>query len=641
MPVRFRNNIFIYPILIAAFTILAYSNTFEAPFIFDDAINIVGNASLLNRSSFWEILTPPEGTGVAGRPVVNLSLAFNYAISADNTWSYHLFNLAVHILAALSLFGVIRRSLLSDRLKVRYGNVSNLFAFACALLWVLHPLQTESVTYIIQRCESLMGLFFLLTFYFSIRGWQSDSPRRWHLAAILSFLMGVGSKEVIVAAPILLFFYDLIFFHENPKNALCHSPLLYSGLLLGLITLLLLVAAGGTSSSGTGNITFTPMDYWITQPRVILHYLLLSFWPYPLCIDYAWPVSTMAEGWPFMMIMALLLTISIYAIFRYPPIGFLALWFFFILAPTSVMPLPDIAFEHRMYLPLAAIVLMVAAGAYRLLQGAAARLSSSRGTEVNILCRGALYLLILCSLSFLILTYSRNQDYETDISLWANTIRQYPENSRARVNLGSAFIQNMKYREALPHLQESLRIEVANAAHFSDHSSEPGEKIEKYYKYLSIRSVYSFARHNLGVAYLSLGKIDWAIQNFREALHIRPGYYSAHSSLGIALYLQGKEAEAFRHFRSALDLKPDDSTSHTNLGAALRLSGNGMEALKHFAEALRLDSKNPEAHYGMGLTLLQLGRSQESAFHLQEAARLYQNRTAKAANPMMAEPNKR
>ncbi|MCK7475874.1 MAG: DUF6056 family protein [Rhodopseudomonas palustris] len=174
------------------------------------------------------------------------------------------------------------------------------FAFACALLWAIHPLQTESVTYIIQRCESLMGLFFLLTFYCSIRGWQSDSPQPWHLAAILAFLAGVVSKEVIVAAPVLLFFYDLIYFHKNPPKVLRHSPLLYSGLLVGLISLLFLVTAGGTSSSGTGHLVFTPTDYWITQPRVIIHYILLSFWPYPLCIDYGWPVSTLANEWPFL-----------------------------------------------------------------------------------------------------------------------------------------------------------------------------------------------------------------------------------------------------------------------------------------------------------------------------------------------------
>jgi tetratricopeptide (TPR) repeat protein len=635
MLLRYRDDIIPFAIVISVLTILAYSNTFQSPFVFDDVINIVENASLSNSPSLLTILTPPKGTGVAGRPLINLSLAFNYAISGERTWSYHLFNLIVHILTALTLLGIIRRTLLSDRLKETYGNISTPFAFACALLWAIHPLQTESVTYIIQRCESLMGLFFLLTFYCSIRGWQSDSPQPWHLAAILAFLAGVVSKEVIVAAPVLLFFYDLIYFHKNPPKVLRHSPLLYSGLLVGLISLLFLVTAGGTSSSGTGHLVFTPTDYWITQPRVIIHYILLSFWPYPLCIDYGWPVSTLADEWPFLMIMALISITSIYALFRLPSVGFLTLWFFFLLAPTSLMPLPDLAFEHRMYLPLAAIVVMTVGGAYRLLRFAAAHWCIAKRNENKMIFKGALYLLFLSAASLMILTFSRNLDYETDVALWSNTVRQYPENSRARVNLGSALIQRMRYNEGLPHLQESLRIETKNASHFAERFPGSGQQIDKYLYYLSIRSVYAFARYNLGTAYLFSGKPDLAIENFTETLRFRPQYHSAHTSLGIALYMKGNQLEAFRSLRQAIDLKPDDSTSHTNLGAAFRLSGNAPEALKHFSEALRLKPNNPDAHYGMGLTLLPLGRHQESALHLREAARLNRARTARFENLML------
>lgn len=628
MPVRFRQDIFIYPILIAALTILAYSGSFEAPFIFDDAVNIVDNASLFNRSSFREILTPPKGTGVAGRPFVNLSLAFNYAISGENTWSYHLFNLLVHVLAALALYGVVRRSGLFEDQKEDPAVISTPFAFACAILWALHPLQTESVTYVIQRCESLMGLFFLTTFYCAIRGWQAGSSGQWHLAAIASFLLGVGSKEVIVAAPPLLFLYDIIFVHKHPKDILRRSPLLYWGLLLGSILLLFQVAAGGTSSSGTGNLTFTPMDYWLTQPRVLAHYISLSVWPYPLCIDYAWPVATVADGWPFMAITALILIATAYALGRYPRIGFLSLWFFAILAPTSLMPLPDIAFEHRMYLPLAAIVVLTLACVWRIFRVGAARLSTGRENASPLAGRVVLYLLLFCGSALLILTYSRNLDYESDVAIWSNVVRQCPQNSRAQVNLGSALVQRMKYLEALPHLQESLRIEVENALSYAGHHPEPADKINYFYKYLSLRSVYAFARYNLGVSLLSIGKLDPAIENFKEALYVRPGYYSAHASLGIALYLQGKKEEALHHLRQAVDLKPSDSNSLTNLGAALRLSGKGPEALRYLSEALRLKPGNTEAHYGMGLTLLQLGRPIEAAPHLHEAERLRNKRNS-------------
>jgi tetratricopeptide (TPR) repeat protein len=628
MPLRFRKDILIYPVIIAALTILAYSATFEAPFIFDDAVNIVENSSLFGRSSFWEILSPPRGTGVAGRPIVNLTLALNHAISGENTWSYHLFNLAVHILAALLLFGILRRSLLFDGIPDACGAAAPSLAFACALLWALHPLQTGAVTYIIQRCESLMGLFFLATFYFAIRGWQSGSAARWHLAAIAAFLLGVGSKEVIVAAPFLLFLYDLVFVHRNPREVVKGAPLLYGGLLAGLLLLAVQVAAGGTSSSGTGNITFSPLDYWLTQPQVIIHYLTLSFWPSPLCIDYAWPVAPLAKGGPFLVAVALLLAATVYCLWWHPGIGFLLAWFFVILAPTSLMPLPDLAFDHRMYLPLAAVVVVTVSGVSRMLCAAAAKLSADSAKSSLIADKGARYLLILGGAALLILTFGRNLDYRSDVTLWAATVAQCPENSRAQVNLGSALVQHLRYREALAPLEESLAIEVKNARQYAAGRPEPEAKLADFYRYLSIRSVYAFARYNLGVAQLSLGKRDPAIGNFREALAVRPGYGSAHTTLGIALFLSGDREEAFRHFRRAVDLNPSDANALTNLGAACRLSGKGEEALAYLSRALALKPDNIEAHYGMGLTLTMLGRPQDAASHLKEAERLQRKRMA-------------
>lgn len=218
-----------YSLIITACVFLAYINSFNVPFIFDDQINIVENNSIHDFLSVSQVFSPPFGTGIAGRPVINFTLALNYAISGYNPWSYHLFNLLIHLSAALCLMGVVRRTFLSDSLKEKYAEAAKPLAFVSALLWAIHPLNTQAVTYTIQRCESFMGLCFLLTFYFAIRGWQSVAPRQWHLAAILSFFVGIGTKEVIVVVPVLLFIYDLLFFHGDPKNVIKRSPLLYAG----------------------------------------------------------------------------------------------------------------------------------------------------------------------------------------------------------------------------------------------------------------------------------------------------------------------------------------------------------------------------------------------------------------------------
>src|SRR5271170_509528 len=152
-------------VLIVAAGLLAYRKSYGGPFVFDDPPSILYNATIRHLWPFWSVLRPPHGEGitVGGRPVLNLSLAVNYAISGTRVWSYHALNLLIHILAGLTLFGIVRRTLE----RVGSGDLARpyLLGLAITLLWILHPLQTESVTYVVQRAESLMGLFYLLTLY--------------------------------------------------------------------------------------------------------------------------------------------------------------------------------------------------------------------------------------------------------------------------------------------------------------------------------------------------------------------------------------------------------------------------------------------------------------------------------------------
>jgi len=191
--------------VIAVAVVAAYSRTYSVPLLFDDGGAIANNASIRHwGSAFW----PPITTTAGGRPVLNLSLALNFAISGTSVWSYHALNLAIHGLAALTLFGIFRRTL-----APRVGPAAPGLAFSAALLWALHPLQTESVTYIVQRAESLMGLFYLLTLYCFIRGTEGQkaeepNPGRPGTSVFLYFsaffcLLGMATKEVMVSAPLM------------------------------------------------------------------------------------------------------------------------------------------------------------------------------------------------------------------------------------------------------------------------------------------------------------------------------------------------------------------------------------------------------------------------------------------------------
>src|SRR5271166_1611891 len=189
-------------VAIAAAAVAAYAGTFSVPLLFDDESSIAGNPTLRHlASAFW----PPGDRTVTGRPFLNLSLAFNYAVGGTAVWSYHALNLAIHILAGLALFGIARRTL-----ALRGVASGAAAAFSVAFLWTLHPIQSEAVTYIVQRAESLMGLFYLLTLYCFIRGAGAGGWSRllWYGASVGSCLLGMATKEVMASAPLVVFLYD-------------------------------------------------------------------------------------------------------------------------------------------------------------------------------------------------------------------------------------------------------------------------------------------------------------------------------------------------------------------------------------------------------------------------------------------------
>ena len=188
--------------------LVAYHNSFSGSFIADDEWSITDNPTIRHFSS---ALSPPSHAGVGGRPLLNLTYAFNYALGGLNVWGYHAFNLLVHALTGFTLFGIVRRTLLRPTLGKRFGVEAVPLALAVAVIWIVHPLQTEAVTFISQRAECLMGLFYLLTLYCFIRGLESGAPARWLTLSVAACFLGALSKEIIMTAPVLVLLYDRTF----------------------------------------------------------------------------------------------------------------------------------------------------------------------------------------------------------------------------------------------------------------------------------------------------------------------------------------------------------------------------------------------------------------------------------------------
>ena len=201
---------------IIAVTVAAYWHSLDGEFMFDDRVWIVENPSIKHLWPLGDVLLPADAAHVGGRPIVSLSLAVNYALGGLDVRGYHAVNLAIHICAALVLFGVVRRTLVLPRLIARFGEAATPLAAIVALIWAVHPIQTEAVSYVIQRAESLVGLFYLLTLYCFIRGATARATKPlWYLACFVACLLGMATKEVMVTAPIVLLLYDRTFLSDR------------------------------------------------------------------------------------------------------------------------------------------------------------------------------------------------------------------------------------------------------------------------------------------------------------------------------------------------------------------------------------------------------------------------------------------
>jgi len=675
---------FAAPGLIVLAAIAAYHNSFAGPLVCDDRGAIEWNNTIRKLWPIWQVLSPPrQGQTVSGRPVLNLSLAINYAISGLDVWSYHAANLLIHIAAALLLFGILRQTFLTPPLRERFGRAAVPLALAGTLLWTVHPLQTESITYISQRAESLAGLFYLLTLYCVIRsavagtvpffaahppispniipGEKGDCPPRsipwlWSAAAILACVLGMGCKEILVTAPLIVLLYDRTFLAGSFAAAWRQRRALYvaMGVTWGLLALLVLSTGLVFRQAEMG--APDPWSYARSQPGVILHYLRLCVWPTSLCMNYAWPVAhTFGEVLPGAIAIGLLLTATIWGLIRQQPYGFLGAWFFLILAPTSsFMPLNQLAYEHRMYLPLAAVVVLAVAGGYscwdslvfRRAVGQGGRSPFSPGRSLDkiglsaakrgtvpglaavarwappIAILGAVLLALGCA------TVHRNSDYASPVVLWQDLVSKRPDHPLAHYNLGVALANVGKINEAIQQYREALRAHPDNAdAHFSlgvalVKIGQAGEAIEQYREAIRLKPDYVDAYNNLGLVLAAAGKIDEAMEEFRGALRVKPDCADAHYNLGLALAGLGRSRQAIEHYQQAVRWKPEDATAHNNLGLALAAVGKGEEAIEHYQEALRLQPEEAALHNNLAIALAAAHRTNEALEHYQQALRL-------------------
>jgi len=559
-------------ILLVVAASVAYHNSFSVPFVFDDLPSIVENETIRDLGDPAAVLSPPADAGqtVSGRPLANLSFALNYAVSGNATWSYHALNLLIHACAGLALLGVVRRTLLMPALRGRFDESAFPIALGTALLWVVHPLQTESVTYVVQRTEALASLFILLTFYCHARGIDSRRPGLWQALSVTACIMGAASKEIVVAVPLLALLYDRAFVSGSFVATWRQRWKLLVGLAGSWVVLLVLVFGVGGRAGTAGLATNASVwDYALTQARAVTLYLRLTFWPDPLVFDYGTSlVARLADVLPEMLLLAALAGLTGWLAVRRPALGFPGVWFFALLAPSSsIVPIATQTIaEHRMYLPLAAVAVL-----------AVAALHAIAGRLAWLIC-----LMLAPGLGWL--TIQRNETYHSELALWGDTVTKQPGNPRAHLNYGLACARAGRADDAQEHFEDAVRLAPTDTD----------------------------ARNNLGIALARAGRTGEAVHHYREAIRLHPANVKARLNLANLLAAGGAEDEAVAMFQEVLRLTPGNAGAHADLARTLLGARKPAEALPHLEEAVRLRPWDPALQFSLGNALASAGRMSDA-----------------------------
>ena len=593
--------------VMAVATAWAFAPGLSGAFVLDDVRAIVRNPTIRTLTPLSTPLSPPGQSTVSGRPVANLTFAVTYALAPDdarevfaqgsgdagddaflrNSRTYHGVNLAIHIAAALALFGVLRRTFETSAMRPRIGQASPWVALVIALVWAVHPLQTESVTYVVQRVESLMGLFYLLTLYCAIRA--SEGPRAgvWTVLAVASCALGMASKEVMVTAPVVVALWHFIFRRDRPMPW-ARLAAIASGWILFAV-----LVSQETRSPSIASDAGIAWRYLLTQTQVVLHYLRLAVVPSPLVLLYDWPlVTSVSSVLPQAIVLSAATAATAYAVARRHPLGFAGAWFFVILAPTSsVVPIvTEVAAEHRMYLPLAAVIACVVVVVYLAGRNVTARWSSgdaaSRvGTVASVVATAVIVI------SYGITTRARTRDYRSEAALWSANVAAHPQGGRGRVAYAATLASAQKLADAETQLRAALTL-------------DPNDPV---------------ANTRLGSVLAAQNKFDEAVPHLERALAARPDDVDAHRFLAQIFMSRREDRRAVPHLKRLAELVNDNPQILARLAATLvdsddPLVRNSGDAVGYAERAVRLTGRRDPQ------TLEILSVAQAGAGRLSDAA---------------------
>ena len=602
--------------VMAILVLIAYVNSFHVPFLFDDVDNIARNISIhfsdLSLERVKELIGQNYHKSI--RIFAFLTFALNYYFGGLNVFGYHLVNLLIHLSSGALLYRFLLLTFTLPLFKERYGTRALFIAFFSSLIFLTHPIQTQAVTYIVQRMASMGGMFFLLGMVLYVQGRLSSGKKRflYWVAMVLSYPFGLFTKENVAILPVFIALYEFYFFQnlaltsEGKKTFICLSGAVLS------IGLIMLYIWGGryydVILEGYKIRNFTLTERVLTQFRVVLYYLTLLSYPAPsrFKVDHDFPVSRgLLDPWTTIssiLIVGVIIGYSILAAKKRPLLSYFVIWYFGnLLIESSIFPL-EMVFEHRLYLPMVGPAVLFVLG-----MGWGWDWLKER-CKIRDTRQSPLWVFLSFLVCFLVVAcYQRNLIWRDETVFWRDVNTKSPNKPRPLNNLGAAFLHVGRHEEAIKVLKRAISIKPDYADAWTNlgaaliDAGRPTEARLVLERAILINPDYPEAYFNLGNIYFkNLRDNDAAISFFTKAITLKPDYVNAYANLGVVFSHMQRYEEAITVLKRAKSIKPDYVEIHNNLGAVLIDAGREEEAKQVLEEAIRVNPDYPEAYFNLG-----------------------------------------
>lgn len=634
--------------VIALLGLIVYSDSLRGPFVFDD-VPIIVNDPIIR--SIGGLFADP----VHSRLVGYLTFALNYRISGFNVTGYHLFNIAVHMVSAVMVFWVVLLTFRTPFFQTRRtGEASHIseaitIALFSGLIFVAHPVQTQAVTYIVQRFASLATLFFLLSIIMYAKWRLTDSgpvaidPEQermigpkgkriiFYFSSLVAALLAMGTKEIAFTLPAILILWEFSFFSGGIKKRIMN---LLPFVLTTLVIPLMFLARNEPLLSARGFTEPPPaIDYFFTQCRVIVTYLRLLYFPVNQNLDYDYPVLDSffnpAVLFSFLFILA---TVGAGAYLYYRSskrddsallrlAGFGIFWFFITLSvESSFISIADVIFEHRLYLPSIGLIFATVA-----LVAQAVYVMGKRYPQIS---RVAIALALIVVVALSVSAYSRNKVWGDSITLWEDVVSKSSGKSRPHNNLGREYQLGGQSEKAEAEFRLAIDINPDDPeSHYNlgatyqqkgQHDKAEAELLQA----IALNPDYADAHYNLGVNFQLTSQPEKAEAEFLRAVALNPGHGNAHYNLGTIYQQRGELDKAETELHLAVNSNPGDAGAFYNLGMNYVYQDRFTEAIYPFKKVIELDPGNYEAHNNLGNIYLTQNRFDQALQEYQAALKI-------------------